>query len=84
MRSFVIVGLEDEVATIKISDFEISFEISEIFFTISLNFPAILLALSSVLLIKVICLFEVCLTKFSQVFRPIFLLQKEVFFYFSD
>ena len=47
-----------------------------------MNFPAILLALSLVLLIKVICLFEVCLTKFSQVLRPILPTPKRSIFLF--
>jgi len=69
---FVTVGTGEEVATIKISEFDISVESSVMFLTISLNLPAIFWAFSLVLLTNVICLFEVCLTRFSQVFRPIF------------
>jgi hypothetical protein len=38
---FVTVGTGEEVATIKISEFDISVESSVIFLTISLNLPAI-------------------------------------------
>ena len=70
----------EAVATIKISVLDICLFKSEMFFTNTSNLPAINFAFSSDLLIKVICLFEVCLTKFSQVFLPFYPCQTKEFF----
>ena len=71
MDSLYTVGTLAPVATTNTSVWAISADKSAKSFTITLNLPATCSAFSRVRLIRVICLFCVCLMRFSQVFLPI-------------
>ena len=81
IKSFVIVGFELLVATIKTSALLISLVNSPYGLTKTGNFKAIFSAFSLVLFINTMCSFFVCFKRFSHVFLPIFPIPKRTIFF---